>query len=63
MRREFQAAVNRKRIHRIPKVHDWQVRQRPQGRRPRVTGGVSRAGRPNERWAIDTTHLFCGRDG
>ena len=19
--------------------------------------------RPNERWAIDTTHLFCGRDG
>jgi hypothetical protein len=39
------------------------MRQRPQGQRPRVTGWVSRAGRPNERWAIDTTHLFCGRDG
>jgi NAD(P)-dependent dehydrogenase (short-subunit alcohol dehydrogenase family) len=23
----------------------------------------SGAPRPNERWAIDTTHLFCGRDG
>ena len=62
-RRELQAAVNRKRIHRILKVNGWQVRQRAQGRRPRVTGWVSRAGRPSERWAIDTTHLCCGRDG
>ena len=63
VRRGLQAAVNRKRIHRILKANGWQVRQRPQGQRPRVTGWVSRAGRPNERWAIDTTHLSCGRDG
>ena len=57
------APVNRKKIHRILKLNQWQVRQRPQGHRPRVQGWVSRATRPNERWAIDTTHLFCGRDG
>lgn len=62
-RRELQAAVNRKKIHRILKINGWQVRQRPQGKRPRVQGWVSRAARSNERWAIDTTHLFCGRDG
>jgi putative transposase len=63
VRRELQAAVNRKKIHRILKTNNWQVRQRPQGKRPRVQGWISRASRPNERWAIDTTHLFCGRDG
>jgi len=63
VRRELQAAVNRKKVHRILKVNGWQVRRRPQGKRPRVQGWVSRATRPNERWAIDTTHLFCGRDG
>jgi putative transposase len=63
VRRELQAAVNRKKVHRILKMNGWQVRRRPQGKRPRVQGWVSRATRPNERWAIDTTHLFCGRDG
>ena len=33
------------------------------GPSPAVQGWISRATRPNERWAIDTTHLFCGRDG
>jgi hypothetical protein len=28
-----------------------------------VQGWVSRTTRLNERWAVDTTHLFCGRDG
>lgn len=56
VRRELQAAVNRKKIHRILKTNGWQVRQRPQGKRPRVQGWISRASRPNERWAIDTTH-------
>jgi putative transposase len=63
VRRDAKHRVNRKKIHRILKLHQWQVRQRPQGQRPRVHGWASRATRPNERWAIDTTHLFCGRDG
>jgi len=57
------APVNRKKIHRIVKLNGWQVRQRPQGHRPRVQGWASRATRPNERWAIDTTHLFTQQDG
>lgn len=63
VRRTAAAPVNRKKIHRILKLNGWQVRQRPQGHRPRVPGWVSRAGRPNERWAIDTTHLFTRQDG
>jgi putative transposase len=63
LRRDVTTPVNRKKIHRILKLNQWQVRQRPQGQRPRVHGWTSRASRPNERWAIDTTHLFCGRDG
>ena len=63
VRRELQAAVNRKKIHRILKANGWQVRQKPRGQRPRVHGWVSRVERPNERWAIDVTHVFCGQDG
>jgi putative transposase len=63
IRRTAPTPVNRKKIHRILKLNLWQLRRRPQGHRPRVQGWASRATRPNERWAIDTTHLFCGRDG
>lgn len=63
VRRASTTPVNRKKIHRIVKLNHWQVRQRPHGHRPRVQGWASRATRPNERWAIDTTHLLCGRDG
>ena len=62
VRRELGAAVNRKRIHRILKANGWQIRQRPRGQRPRAQGWVSRVARPNVRWAIDATHVFCGQD-
>jgi putative transposase len=63
VRRKSATPVNRKKVHRILKINGWQVHQRPRGQRPRVPGWSSRTTRPNERWAIDTTHLFCGRDG
>src|SRR4029450_3253728 len=63
VRRASPVPINRKKVHRILKVNGWQVRQRPRGQRPRVQGWSSRTTRPNERWAVDTTHLFCGRDG
>ncbi len=63
VRRQSAVPENRKKIHRILKLNGWQVRQRPQGHRPRVQGWISRAGRPNERWAIDTTHLSRARTG
>lgn len=55
--------VNRKVIYRILKRHRWLVHQRPCTPRPRVHGWRSRAGRSNERWAMDVTHIACGRDG
>ena len=63
VRRELGARVNRKRVHRIVKLNGWQVWQKPQGQRPRVQGWTSRSTRPNERWAVDATHIFCGHDG
>jgi putative transposase len=63
VRRTADGPVNKKKIHRIIKLNQWQCQRRPKGHRPRVDGWVSRATEPNERWAIDTTHLFCGRDG
>ena len=48
VRRDAATPVNRKKIHRILKLNQWQVRQRPHGHRPRVQGWASRATRPND---------------
>jgi len=61
--RRVNRPINRKTVHRIVKHHGWQVWQKPQGKRPRVAAWPSRAIIPNQRWAIDTTHLFTSRDG
>lgn len=63
VRRNLAAAVNRKKVHRIIQVNGWQVAQKPRGQRPRAKGWVSRSEKPNQRWAIDATHVFCGEDG
>ena len=55
--------VNRKRIYRLYTKNSWQIRARPKGGRPRARKWSSRTTAPNVRWAIDTTHVFCGRDG
>ncbi|HSW47710.1 MAG TPA: IS3 family transposase [Candidatus Saccharimonadales bacterium] len=61
--REWHEKVNRKKIHRVIKLNHWQINRHKKGNRPRVLGSISRTKEPNMRWAIDTTHLFCGRDG
>jgi putative transposase len=63
VRARMMARINRKRIHRIIKTNGWQIRQKPAGSRPRAKGLRSVASQPNERWAIDATHVFCGSDG
>ncbi len=55
--------VNRKRIYRLLKRKRWPVHQRTVTPRPRVQGWTSRTQRSNRRWAMDLTHVFCGRDG
>lgn len=55
--------VNRKAVYRVLKLKRWLVHQRPWTPRPRVHGRVSRAARSNDRWAMDVTHVACGRDG
>jgi putative transposase len=56
-------AVNLKKVHRIVKLRRWQVKERRVAPRPRVQQKVSRAEASNERWAMDVTHVYCGKDG
>ena len=63
VRRQAERPVNRKKVHRIIKLNGWQVCRKPHAKRPRAQGWPSRASKPNERWAVDATHVFCGRDG
>jgi putative transposase len=63
LRYRLEIKVNRKRIYRILKAKRWLVHQRPSTPRPRVQGSVSRTAQSNRRWALDMTHVACGRDG
>lgn len=54
---------NRKKIHRIIKLNGWQMHKKSKGNRPRVKSWPSRALESNLRWAIDTTHILCGKQG
>ncbi len=56
-------SVNRKTVFRILRLKGWMVHQRSNTPRPRVRGIRSRASRSNERWAMDLTHIPCGKDG
>lgn len=55
--------VNRKTVHRIMRKKGWLCRQRPVKARPRVQQSQSRSSESNRRWAMDMTHIHCGRDG
>lgn len=55
--------INKKTVYRILRIKGWLVHQRRRTPRPRVRGWKSRAERSDERWAMDVTHVPCGRDG
>jgi putative transposase len=55
--------ANRKRIYRILKAKRWLVHQRAVSPRPRVKASASRTTQSDRRWAMDMTHVDCGRDG
>jgi tetratricopeptide (TPR) repeat protein len=50
--------INRKKIHRIIKLNNWQLRRRRKGNRPRARGWAARPDHPNELWEIDATHIM-----
>lgn len=52
---------NRKPIQGILQLKGWKVRKRPQGFRPPARSLPSVAW-PDERWATDLTHVWCGKD-
>jgi len=53
--------VNRKKVYRLMKAQGWMIYQRSAAPKPRVRRKKSVARRPNERWALDATHIDCGR--
>jgi HTH-like domain len=62
VRRASAVPVNHKNLHRIVQLNNWQVRQRPQGHRPRVQGW-RRGRRDLTSGGPSTRPTFCGRDG
>lgn len=55
--------VNLKAVYRIMKVKRWFVHERRVTPRPRVKASRSRTESSDTRWAMDITHIDCGRDG
>ena len=55
--------LNRKAVYRVLRVKGWLVHQRRPAVRPRAQRLRSRAPHSNHRWAMDVTHIPCGRDG
>jgi putative transposase len=55
--------VNIKKVHRLVKALKLQVKQRLVAPRPRVQQRRSSTKASNERWAMDVTHVYCGKDG
>ena len=55
--------VNKKKIYRIFKENRLFVCVRSTTPRPRVQAKKSVASESNERWALDITHIYCGKDG
>lgn len=63
LRKKKGLIVNKKKVQRIMKRNGWAVRKRPKGFRPRVGASRSVSDFPNQRWATDLTHFFCGDSG
>lgn len=55
--------VSRKTVYCVLKRRGWFVHQRQTTPRPRVQAKRSRVATSNTRWAMDVTHIDCGRDG
>jgi putative transposase len=49
--------INWKSVYRILKIKGWIQNKRRKGFRPRVKASRSLSQRPNQRWALDTTHF------
>jgi len=54
---------NRKAVYRALRLKRWLVHQRAGTPRPRVQARRSRTTQSHHRWAMDVTHIPCGRDG
>lgn len=63
LRSQLKRPINHKRVARLMRQHRWQVTHRARTARPRVQESTSQATASNQRWAMDVTHVACGRDG
>jgi len=56
-------ALTPRTVYRVLRQQGWGVHQRPVTPSPRVQGRRSQTEQSNVRWAMDVTHIYCGRDG
>ena len=62
LRTREKLTVNRKKIYRLMQEQRWMVTQRHVSSKPQVQQSRSRTARSNERWAMDSSHGYCGRE-
>ena len=55
--------VNLKAVYRVLRLKGWLVHHPRWTPRPRVQRLGSRTSQSNSRWAMDVTHIPCGKDG
>lgn len=55
--------INKKKVYRIFRKNRWFVMHRTVSPKPRVKAKKSACDKSNTRWAMDLTHIYCGRDG
>ena len=63
MLRRSGVTLNKKTVYRLLRRKRWFVAQRIATPRPQAAGRTSITEASNVRWAMDVTHIHCGRDG
>lgn len=63
LRTREQRTVNRKKVYRLMRAQRGMGTQRQVSPKPRMQTSRSRTEHAGERWAMDSSHVSCGRDG
>ena len=63
LRKRDKLTINRKKVYRLMREQRWMISQRETSPKPRVQQSRSRTEHSNERWAMDSSHVYGGADG
>lgn len=61
LRKRGKLTINRKKVYRLMREQCWMLTQCETSPKPRVQTSRSSTARSNKRWAMDISHVYCGR--